>query len=957
MFVLPPFRFDPATDTLWNGTRAQSLRPRVAALLRYFLERPGRVTSPEEILAALWRDVSVSPGVVKVHVWELRRALRDRGGPGAFIETVPRRGYRWVGPASVVAAPPAAGEPGTLLVGRAAELAELERRFALATQGERQLVLVTGEAGIGKTALTEELLRALARRPRVWVAAGQCIEHTGPGEAYLPVLSALGDLGRGGRQRILARALARHAPTWLLELPALAAGEDQQELRRAAQGASHERMLRELAEALEALTAHRTLILVLEDLQWSDASTLDLIALLARRPVGARLLVIATHRPVAAEGGAHPLPALVRELAMHGQCTELPLRFLDEAAVAAYLSARLALDDPEGLAVLARAVHERTEGNPLFVVNVVEDVLGDALDGAPVAPREAAARVRASVPASLRQAIEARVDRLAEEEQRVLEAASAVGVEFSAAALAAGLEADLEEVERRCAALARRNLLIESRGDETWPDGTASARYGFVHALYQSLLYERLGPAQRRALHRRVAERLERGHAARPAGVAAVLAVHFEQASEPARALAHLEVAAERALGKQANAEAVRHLRRALELLPLVLPEGVERAQKELALLVRLGTPLLLTLGYAEPEVIAVYGRALELCREVGDGPQKLLAFAGVYRFSLIRSELRTAHDLAGQVLRFGDAAGLGLARQMGHLGLGLALFPLGEFAAARDHFAQALDASDASVRSLLATSFGDDPAVVCLAHTAMALWFLGHPDQALGRSEEAIACARETGLPQSLVFALNYATWCRLLRREPELARPHAEELLAIATRSEFAYWVAQATAVHGWVLLDTGDLDRGTAELRRGIEAYEAIGAQLLRPWHVVRLAEAYGACGRIGEGLALLEESLARMRGRDERFYEAELYRIDGELRRASGDPAGAAERFAAALATARRQGAPSLELRAALSLARLEGGRGGARDALEQVVARFDEGLATGDLRAARALLDA
>lgn len=579
----------------------------------------------------------------------------------------------------------------------------------------------------------------LARRPRVWVAAGQDIEHSGPGEAFLPVLSALGRLGQGARRRTLARTLARHAPTWLLELPALAAAEDEQALRRAAQGASYERMLRELAEAL---TAHRTLILVLEDLQWSDTSTLDLIALLARRSVAARVLVIGTHRPVDADGGAHALPSLVRELAMHGKCAELPLCFLDESEVAAYLSARLALDDPDGLAVLARAVHERTEGNPLFVVNVVEDVLGDALDRAHVAPREAAERVRASVPANLRQAIEAPVHRLPEEEQRVLEAASVVGVELSAAALAAGLEADVGEVQCRCATLVRCNLLIEPRGHEAWPDGTVSARYGFVHALYQSVLYERLGPARRRALHRRVAERLERGHAAR---------------------------------------------------------RPTSR------------------------------------------------------RCAPSTSRRRTSRR----------------------------------------------------ARSLIATSFGDDPAVVCLSHTAMALWFLGHPDQALERSEEALACARETGLPQSLVFPLNYATWCRLLRREPELARPQAEERLAIATRSEFAYWVAQATAVHGWVLLDTGDLERGTVELGRGIEAYEAIGAQLLRPWHVARLAEAYGAGNRTGERLALLEE------------------------------------------------------LRAALSLARLDHRKDGtddARAALEQVVARFDEGLETGDLRAARAFLD-
>jgi adenylate cyclase len=342
----------------------------------------------------------------------------------------------------------------------------------------------------------------------------------------------------------------------------------------------------------------------------------------------------------------------------------------------------------------------------------------------------------------------------------------------------------------------------------------------------------------------------------------------------------------------------------------------------------------------------------------VGDGPQKLLASAGVYRFSLIRSELRTAQEIAAQMLHFGETYRLALAMQTGHLGLGITSFGLGEFRAAREHLSQALNLYDASMRSTLATAFGDDPAVVCLSHTAMTLWFLGLPDQALARSEEALACARETGLAQGLVFALNYATWCRLLRREAGLARAHAEELVSIARRSEFAYWIAQATAVRGWVLLETGEVEQGVAEIRRGLEVYEAIGAEVMRPWHLVRLAEAYGAAGRVDDGLALLEEALATMTSKDERFYEAELYRIEGELRGRVGDERGAEERFTEALGTARRQGATSLELRVVVSLARLlkrQRREGEAKEPLESVSGRFIEGTATGDVRAARELL--
>jgi predicted ATPase len=363
-----------------------------------------------------------------------------------------------------------------------------------------------------------------------------------------------------------------------------------------------------------------------------------------------------------------------------------------------------------------------------------------------------------------------------------------------------------------------------------------------------------------------------------------------------------------------------------------------------------------MTRGYAAPEVIAAYGRALELCGQVGEGPQQLLALAGVYRFSLIRSELRTAHELAEQVLGFARRHELPLAFQTGHLMRGITSFGLGEFAAARDHLALAASLYDPSLRPMLAASFGDDPAVVCLAHTAMTLWFLGAPDQALARCEEALARARATGLPHGLVFALNYATWCRLLRREAAPARAHVDAMIAVASENEFAYWLAQGTAIRGWVLIDGGEVERGVAEIRRGLDAYEAIGAEVMRPWHLVRLAEAYGRMGRVEEGLAALAESFATMRSKDERFYEAELYRIEGELVLQSGDFERAAERFAAALDTARRQGSPALELRAALSHARLLRRQGrGAPELLAGLVGRFSEGFATGDLRDAQAVL--
>jgi DNA-binding winged helix-turn-helix (wHTH) protein/predicted ATPase len=989
VFRFPPFELDLRTQTLREGKRARKLRSKAVSVLRHLIAHAGRVTTPEEIFAALWPDVKVSPGVLKVYVWEIRRALREcgRAAQSRFIETVRGRGYRWIAPVTVLRpsegadlggdarSGPAGLRRTVALVARAAELGVLQERLARALGGERQIVLLTGEPGIGKTALAEAFLRLAAARPAVRLARGQCIEHHGAGEAYLPVLSALGQLGRGAARRQLAGVLRRHAPTWLIQLPSLLAEAELDQVRRDARGASHGRMLRELAEALERLTARRGLVLVLEDLQWSDASTLDLVAFLARRPGRARLLVLGTYRPAQNPRGDHPVSVVTQELSAQQLCVELPLPLLKEADVGAYLMSRFPVEPAEvgaPLGELAQAIYRRTEGNPLFMVNVVEDLLAaeasDRSRGRRTL-RDAVARVRRNIPPTLRQMIERRVDRLEPGEQRLLEAASAAGADFSAATLGAALETPAEEVERHCARLARATQLLRLAGTDEWPDGTAAARYGFVHSIYQGVLYERVTPAYRRELHRRIGERLERAYGGRAAEVAAELALHFEEARDLRRAIRFLELAAEDALGKHANLEAARHLGRALDLLA-TLPDTPERARHELALRVRLGAPLLMTRGYAAPEVVATYSRALELCRQIGESPEMLVALVGLYRYFLVRLELRTASELAEQVERLGRQTSAPIVLLAAHLMRGVAAFGRGDLAAARTHLEEGLGLYEPSQRGFIVSSFGDDPGVIALADLAMVLWFLGYPDQALARSREALACAREAAIPYSLAFALNYAVWCRLLRGEGAAGRDDADALVRIAHENGFRYWVALGTAIRGWVLIEEGQVPAGVEQIEEGLVAYAAIGAELVRPWHLAKLADAYARMGRLEEASRALDEAMASMRPTEERYYEAEVYRLRGELalreRESRGSRSGAADRqaraedwFRKAIEAARCREARSLELRAVLSLSRLwqrRGERAAAGRMLGETYRWFSEGFDTADLRAARALLD-
>ncbi|MGH9493152.1 MAG: ATP-binding protein, partial [Terriglobales bacterium] len=357
---------------------------------------------------------------------------------------------------------------------------------------------------------------------------------------------ALGQMGREPQGQQLIELLRRYAPTWLVQMPGLLSAPEVEGLQRTMLAATRERMLRELTEVVEVLTAERGLVLDLEDLQWSDTAMLDWLAFVARRRQAARFLVIGTYRPAEAMMSGHPLRAVKHELQLHGQCAELALRPLDEAVVAEYLARRFGSTAPapagegrgEGLPLaplqkLAKLLYRRTEGNPLFLVNVVQDLVArGVLPHAGQWDMERGTKaIEIAVPQTLRQLIEQQLERLGAEEQAVLEVASVAGAEFSAAVLAAGIETEREtqqaKVEEICARLARREQFLQARGSAEWPDRTLAGRYDFIHALYQEVLYERVPAGRRVALHRRLGARLEAAYGQRAQEVAAELAVHF----------------------------------------------------------------------------------------------------------------------------------------------------------------------------------------------------------------------------------------------------------------------------------------------------------------------------------------------------------------------------------------------------------------------------------------------
>ena len=945
-WVFGPFRLDTTNECLWHGTDTVALKPKTFAVLQYLVAHAGQLVTKAALLDAVWPETAVSDGVLKVCIAELRKALGDRVQTPQFIATAHRRGYRFVAPVTGIDAllerpatppntvPPAPSRadafiPNSLplpvrlsvtLVERDEVLAHLHTAWTQARQGQRQFVFITGEAGIGKTAVVEAFMTQVAIDPTVWLAQGQCVEQYGTGEAYLPILEALGQLCRPPQGERLVALLRQQAPTWLGQMPWLLTPEDRDRLHDELHGTTRARMLRELATVLDTLTAATPLVLVLEDLHWSDYATLDLLAFLARRHTPAQLLVLGTYRPVEMIMQEHPLRTVVYELQRQGYGREIALESLSAGAVATYLTARFpAHQFPDGLAVW---LQRHTDGMPLFLVTLVASwVARGILTAQENRWRLTAelAHLETEVPEGLRPLLEQQIARLAPAARRVVEVASLAGVEFAAPTVAAGLGTNVEEVETECDALVRQGLL-RSVGVTTWPDGTPAMQYAFVHALYQHIAAQRLGDGHKLRLHQRLGLRLEMAYGGRVGEIAAELAEHFVRGQDTERAIHYLHTAGVQAQHRSAHQEACRHFTQGLTLLA-TLPETPARAHDELQFHCALGTSLIATRGFAATAVEQTYARARELCQQLQDMQQLVPVLVGLWGLYDVRDQLPQARDMGEQLLalahRQHDQALLVPAHRM----LGEPLFWLGEFCAARAHLEQGIALYDPQQHRAHGLRYGHDAGTSCLGFLARVLWHLGYPDQALRRSREALALAEELGHPFSLAFTLRQTVGLSLLCREAHEVLTRTQRLLTLATEYGFAQMVASGTHDRGWALAMQGHVAEGIALIRQGYAAFRATGGE--RGSLLALLAEALGKAGEAKEGLRVLAEGLAWVEQHGERVHEAELYRLKGELLLAlSGDNTTAAHScFQQALHVARQQQAKALELRAAMSLGRL------------------------------------
>ena len=836
-------------------------------------DRAGALRVYHGTVTALAREMGVEPSPATREAYE--RLLEPEG------DAAPRKAAR-----ATDASP---------LVGRDAEWDVLRQAWRRAGEGESVLAIVAGEAGIGKSRLCEEL--------RDWVehlgfeaASSRCYSGTG-GLAYAPIVDLLRTPAIAPRLRRLGESwlveLARLLPELLDEHPVLTPPspltDDWQRTR----------LLDAVSHAIHA--EDRPTLLVIDDLQWCDAETLDWIHYVLRSRPGGPLLLAVTARSeeLDAEHAAQPLLLAARA---SGQAVELdlgPLDAAETAALARNVSGRELGDERE------ERVHRETEGNPLFVV---EWMRAGLVDDGPASTSDEPAAQTPRLPPRAQSVIEARLSQLSPGAQELASVAAAVGRAFTYDALARASSRSEEQVVEALDELRERRIVREQGVDA----------YDFSHDKLREAAYLRVGPARRLMLHRRVAQALERLHAGDLDAVSSELATHYERAGWGERAIDFYARAAEVAERIYANERVIDLLSRALELLEAEAPTPA-RDTRELAILTALGPPLVAIQGYGAARVLEVYSRAFELCERLGVPPDPPV-LRGLALVNLVRGDLRRAYELGGQLLELGEDDPM--VRVEGNYVLGVTSFWLGEFEAARDQLERAIaEYLPDRARPHLAL-YSQDPRIVCLSRLAYVLYFLGEPERAEETAREAVRLADELEHPFSLAYALNFAAWVAIDAGEESAARERAERMTALAEEQQLGYLQPMGRVLHGWILAGDGRTDEAIAEIRAGLDAYTQLGWTLNQPHTLAFLARVYLDLGHLDDARAAILQALELSERIGQRYLDARHQLLMGELLLAQGaDRSEAQARFSAALEIARGQGAKPLAREASERLERV------------------------------------
>jgi predicted ATPase len=841
----------------------------------------------------------------------------------------------------------------TPLVGRESEVTLLQERWAQAKSGQGQVVLLTGDAGIGKSRLVQMLKDHVAQEPHVrWECRSTEYYQN---SALYPVTDLFQRILKfeahetpDTRVEKLEHALSPYrlpveetvplfAPLLALPIP-----EDRYPPLALSPQRQRQKTLETIVAILLELAERQPVLLILEDLHWTDPTTLELLTLVLDQTPTASLLTVLTCRPTFQPSWTH-----------RSYLTEVTVNCLSHAQVE-----QIVTDMTDGKTFPAEVLQQiiaRTDGVPLFVEELTKAILESgqlkALDG----HYELIGSFSTfAIPATLQDSLMARLDRLVTA-KAVAQYAAVIGRQFSYELLQAVSQVNEVMLKHELDRLVEAEIVYQ-RGLPP------QATYTFKHALIQDAAYECLLRSTRQQYHQRIAQVLEAQFPETTEAQPELVAHHYTEAGLIGQAVGYWHKAGQRAaMERSAHVEAISHLRQGLALLQ-TLPETPERRQQELLLHIALGASLLATKGVAAPEVAQTYTRARQLCEHLDHPQQFFSVLRGLWNHHNARAEYQLAHALGEQLLTLAQQAQDAAMLLAAHRALGTTLHRVGAAAEAHTHFTQGIALYDAQQHHAYAFLYGEDAGVICYSHAAWTLWSLGYPEQGLTRSDAAVTLAQQRAHPLSLSVALVVAATFHQLRREVRCTQGRAEAAIRLAQEQGFPHWMALGSILHGWALAHQGQAQAGIEQITQGLRAYRATGAEINRSYYLTLLAEAHGTLEEPEAGLAVLGEALTLAETTGELWYESELYRLKGVLLlQQSLDHHAEAERcFHHALDIARNQQAKSFELRAATSLARLwqqQGKCQEAHDLLTPVYGWFTEGFDTADLQEAKALLDA
>jgi len=838
------------------------------------------------------------------------------------------------------------------LVGREQELALLLARFERAKDGDGQVVLLCGEAGIGKSRLVRALRERLGEEPFTMLSHFCSPYHTN--SALYPIIGFLERAANLGRDEPAERQLDKiesllertadsvgEVTPLIADLLGVPAGERYPPLDLTPQEKKG-KTLKALAGQLTALAAHQPVLAFYEDAHWADHSTIELLGMVIDGVQRVPALVLITLRPEFVP----PWPG-------YAHVTTLSLNRLSQRQVTAIVeqvTSGKSLPTEVGDQILAK-----TDGVPLFAEELTKTMLESGfleeqadrfvLRG-PLPPL--------AVPSTLQASLMARLDRLAPVKE-VAQIGAVIGRDFSHELLATITPLGAHTLRAALAQLLAAELVFR-RGVP--PDVT----YTFKHALVQDAAYESLLKSRRQQLHAHVAHALQERFPDRVAHQPELLAHHFTEARLAEQAVVYWRQAGERASGRSANVEAISHLNKGLELIES-LSDAPRHANEEFALRMAIAGPLIATKGYSAAEVEETYSRARQLCEQIGPSAELFPVLRGLWNCYFVRGELQRARDLAQRLIVLADEQGDPLRRALARRALGSTLFFLGQFADARQHLDQGIvldDEVEASQdRRAHVLLHAERPGVVCRLYSAWNQWLLGYPDRALTAINAALALSQGLAHAHSLAFTLNFAAVVHLWRREFKAAQVRAEAAISIAREHSFAQWFAMGTMSRGVALSGLGEHAKGIAQLQEGFARWESIGAQLANTKWLGFTAEAHAAAGQFDVAFAALNRAADAAGASAEAFYQAHLHTLRAVLLVKMGARTEAEAWLHKAIDLARIQSAKSLELRAATNFARLwrdQGGRSDARELLAPVYGWFTEGFDTPDLKEAGVLLD-